>query len=320
MATTSGTVTFNLQRNQIILAAMRKIKVISSGETPSAQLVQDFSDQLNTFVKSLDATGLHIWTETEATLFPQPNQFSYSLGDTTDHAAESYTSTTVATAVAAGATSIVVASVTGILTAYNIGIALDSGLIFWTTVNGAPSGSTVTLLAPMSGSAAVGNPVYTYQTNIVRPLRIVGARRYNFPSQIDTQMTPLSRLDYRNMPNKSNTGVVSQWFYDPKGGVNATGRLHLYPSPPDAVNGVRFTWWRPIQDFTTAANIPDLPQEWLDPLIWNLAYRMAPEFSVPSKQYEWVKEQAAMTLQNVMGFDREPESYFFGFSADQTSR
>jgi hypothetical protein len=54
--------------------------------------------------------------------------------------------------------------------------------------------------------------------------------------------------------------------------------------------------------------------------VWNLAYRMAPEFTIPSKQYEMVKEQAAMTLQNVMGFDREPESYFFGFSADQTAR
>lgn len=317
---TSGTVTFNFNRNQIILAAMRKIKVISSGETPSAQLIQDFSDQLNTFVKSLDATGLHIWTETEATLFLQPNQIAYSMGDTTDHAAENFTATTLFAAAASGVSAITVTSATNILATYVIGIVLDSGSIFWTTVSGSPVGTTVTLAAPMTGSAAGGNAVYTYQVNIVRPLRVVSARRYNFVSAIDTQMAAFSRIDYRNQPNKTTTGTVTQWFYDPKGGANATGRFHVWPAPPDATNAVKFTWWRPIQDFTTAANIPDLPQEWLDPLVWNLAYRMAPEFPVPSAQYSMVKEQATLTLQNVMGFDREPESYFFGFSADQTAR
>lgn len=315
---TSGTVSFNFNRNQIILAAMRKIKVISSGETPSAQLVQDFSDQLNTFVKSLDATGLHLWTETEATLFLQANQVSYSLGGSTDNATETYTATTVATAVVAGASTVVVASVTGIATTYNIGIVLNSGVIFWTTVNGAPVGSTVTLTAVTTDSAAVGNPVYVYQTRIVRPLRVLSARRYNFQSALDTQMITLSRIDYRNMPNKTNTGVPTQWFYDPRGGTNATGQFFVWPAPANSTDAVKFTWMRPIQDFLTSANSPDLPQEWLDPLVWNLAYRMAPEFPVPGKLYEMVKEQAAMTLQNVMGFDREPESYLFGFSSDQT--
>jgi hypothetical protein len=315
---TSGTVTFNFNRNQIILAAMRKIKVIASGETPSAQLVQDFSDQLNTFVKSLDATGLHLWTETEATLFLQAGQVAYSLGGSADNCAETFTATTVATAVVKGVSSVIVASATGTLTTYNIGIVLDGGSIFWTTVNGAPSGATVTLTAPTTDSAAVGNPVYVYQTNIVRPLRVLSARRYNFPSALDTQMIPLSRIDYRNMPDKTDQGVVTQWFYDPKGGANAMGRLHVWPAPSDSTNAVKFTWMRPIQDFLTSANNPDLPQEWLDPLVWNLAYRMAPEFPVPSALYSMVKEQATLTLQNVMGFDREPESYFFGFSADQT--
>jgi hypothetical protein len=316
--TTSGTVVFNFNRNQIILAAMRKIKVISSGETPSAQLINDFSDQLNTFVKSLDATGLHLWTETEATLFLQPNQISYSLGGSTDNATETYTATTLSAAAASGASTISVTSATGIVTAYNIGIVLDSGSIFWTTVNGAPVGTVVTLAATLTGSAAAGNAVYIYQSRIVRPLRVLSARRYNFVSAIDTQMMVYSRIDYRNQPNKTSTGTITQWFYDPRGGANATGSIFVWPAPPDATNALKFTWMRPIQDFLTSANSPDLPQEWLDPLVWNLAYRMAPEYPVPSALYEMVKEQAAMSLQNVMGFDREPESYLFGFNADQT--
>lgn len=315
---TSGAVTFNFNRDQIIKAAARKIGVIASGETPDAQTVQDFSDQLNTLVKSLDATGLHLWTEAEATLFLQPNQNSYSCGGSVDNITESYTATTVATAVVNGSMTVTVASVSGISSAFIIGVVGDAGTIIWTTVNGAPSGQVVTLTAAMSDSAAVGNPVYVYQTRIVRPLRVLSARRYNFPSAIDTQMIALSRIDYRNMPNKTNTGVVTQWFYDPKGGANSTGTLSVWPSPPDATNGVKFTWMRPIQDFLSSANNPDLPQEWLDPLVWNLALRMAPEYDCPAARYAMIKEQAEMTLQNVAGFDREPESYLFGFSADQT--
>lgn len=316
--TTSGTATFNFNRNQIILSAARKIGAIASGETPDAQTVQDFSDQLNTLVKSLDATGLHIWTETEATLFLQPGQISYSVGGSVDNAAESFVSTTLATAVVNGAGSISVASATGILATYVIGIVLDSGVIFWTTVNGSPVGTTVTLTAVTTGSAAQGNAVYCYQTNIIRPLRVVSARRFNFASAIDTQMIGMSRIDYRNQPNKTATGTVTQWFYDPKGGANATARFHVWPAPSDAISAVKFTWWRPIQDFNSSSNNPDLPQEWLDPLVWNLALRMAPEYDCSPNRYKMIRDQAELTLQNVVGFDREPESYLFGFSADQT--
>jgi hypothetical protein len=76
--TTSGTATFTYNRDQIIKMAYRKLGVINASETPSSQLVQDASDALNLWVKALNATGLHIWTEEEATLFLQPGQVSYA--------------------------------------------------------------------------------------------------------------------------------------------------------------------------------------------------------------------------------------------------
>jgi hypothetical protein len=44
--------------------------------------------------------------------------------------------------------------VTGVATTYNIGVQLDDGTFQWTTVNGAPSGFTVTLTAVLTDSAA----------------------------------------------------------------------------------------------------------------------------------------------------------------------
>ncbi len=318
--TTSDVSTFNMNRDQIIKAALRKLGVINASETPGPQLVQDCSDQLNMLVKALNATGLHIWTETEATVFMQPGQYSYTLGGTTtDHATESYEATYTTAAALTGATTIPVNDTTGFGAGFQVGIVLDSGAICWSTQVGAASGNTITIADALTDDAASGSQVYVYETGIVRPLRVVSSRRYNFPSAIDTMMTPLSRIDYRNMPNKSATGVPTQYFYDPRGGANTQGIYYVWPAPAGVYNGVKMTWWRPVQDFVTSANTPDLPQEWLDALVWNLAYKMGPEFDVSPNRYQMIQGQAAASLDNVMGWDREPESYLFGFDADMTT-
>jgi hypothetical protein len=319
MATTSGTATFNMGRNQICIAALRKIGAIASGETPDAQTIQDCSDQLNMMVKALNATGLHIWTESEATLFLQPNQFQYTLGSgSSDNCADTtYTSTTLSIAAAQGVTSVGVSSATGFAASYNVGIVLDSGSIFWTTQNGAASGTTINLNAALTGSASAGNAVYVYQSNIIRPLRVVSGRRFAFNGSIDTQMIMMSRIDYRNQPNKSSPGTITQFYYDPRGGANTQGQMWVWPAPSDVTSAFKFTWWRPVQDFTTSANIPDLPQEWLDALVWNLALKMAPEYDCSTTRYEMIKDQSASSLDNVSGWDREIESYLFGADLTQ---
>lgn len=316
--TTSGTATFTYNRDQIIKMAYRKLGVINASETPSAQMIQDASDALNLWVKALNATGLHIWTETEATLFLQPGQVSYALGaGTTDHATESYAATTLSVSAATSATTISVTSAAGFSASYNIGIGLDSGSIFWTTQSGAASGTTITLASGLSGSASSGNPVFVYQADIIRPLRVVSTRRYNFASAIDTQMIQMSRIDYRNQPNKTSTGVITQTFYDPRGGANTQGVLSVWPAPVDATNAVKMTWWRPVQDFTSAASTPDLPQEWGLALVWNLAKEMGPEFDITPNRFAMIEKMAAGHLDNVSGWDREPESYLFGQDLSQ---
>jgi len=316
--TTSGTSSFTYNRDQIIKMAYRKLGVINASETPNAQLIQDASDALNLWVKALNATGLHIWTEEEATLFLQPNQISYALGGTTtDNCTGSYTATTLAASAATNATSINVASATGFGSGYYVGVALDSGSIFWTTQSGAASGATITLAGGLTGSASSGNPVFVYQTQIIRPLRVVSTRRYNLPSGIDTQMMQWARIDYRNQPNKNATGTVTASFYDPRGGANTQGILNVWPAPSDATNAVKMTYWRPVQNFTTSANTPDLPEEWGLCLVWNLAKEMGPEFDVTPNRWAMIKEMAAGHLDNVSGWDREPESYLFGQDLSQ---
>lgn len=308
--TSSGTYNYTQNRDQIIRRAARLVGAIAAGETPSAAINQDFSDALNALVKRWQATGLHLWAEQEGILFLQPNQAMYTLGSpTTDHATQDFASTTLSTNATAGATTLSVTSITGMGASYQIGIVLASGTMFWTTISGAPSGTTVTLASPLTGAASAFAVVVAYQTDIQRPLRILSARRFNFASNLDIPMNPaLSRIDYRELPNKLSTGTPTQYFYDPQ---IPAGNIYIWPLEVTVVDAIKFTWMRQLQNFDTAANTPNFPQEWLDTLIFNLAFAMAPEFGVPREQYEMIKEQAALYFDTVQGFDREPESVYF---------
>lgn len=78
--TTSGTNTFARNRDQLIASALRKINAFESGETPDDAAVREASDALNAMVKHWQASGIHIWRSTEATLTPVVGQASYVLG------------------------------------------------------------------------------------------------------------------------------------------------------------------------------------------------------------------------------------------------
>jgi len=315
----SGTAAFNYNLDQIVRSALRKIGAIAAGETPSPQMFQDAKDQLNILIKAWDATGLHIWTEEEAILFTQPSQVSYTLGGNTPDscAATSFTQTSLTANASAGATTISVLSATGFAANYYVGIPLSTGYIFWTQESGAPSGTTINLTTPLTSAATAGSYVYVYQSQIIRPLRVLGGRRYYIPSSIDTPLIALSRIDYRNLPNKTTPGTITQYFYDPRGGAATQGVFYVWPAPTDANSAVKFTYMRPIDDFVTSANTPDLPNEWLDAIVWNLALKLALEYDTPPQRYEMLKEQAVSSLDLVMGWDREPESIYFGVNFDQ---
>ena len=308
---TSGSSDFNVTRDGIIMSAYRKLGVIRATQTPRDSLIQDGAEALNAMVKHWQGKGLHIWTVSEATLFPQPNQQKYALSNaaTSDHATESFVATALSAAVASGASSISVDSITGISDADNIGIVVDDGTVHWTTVNGAPSGSTITLTDALDDSAAAANRVYAYTTKIVRPLKIVDARWQDAATGIDSPtITMTSRLDYRRLPNKTQDGATTVMFYDAQ---LSTGFAYLWHVPDPFEGFINFTWYRPIEDFDAAGNNPDLPQEWIQTLIFNLAVVLGPEFDVPPQRFDRIEAKAAEYLDDMEDWDRENEPVEF---------
>ena len=310
--TTSGTSSFNVFRDDIITAAYRKIGAIRATQTPNAKMITDGAQALNALVKHWQAKGLHVWTETEATLFPQAGQTKYLISDasTSDHATQSYVATTLAANAALGAGTVVVSSASGISAGDHIGILLDKGTVHWTTVNGAPVGTTIALAAVLTDSAAAGRFVYAYTNKIVRPLKIVDARWQDATTGIESPVIEMiSRLDYQRLPTKLQAGAAVSAFYDPQ---LVTGFFNLWHVPNPFEGFVNFTWWRPIMDFNAAGDTPDLPQEWIRTMMWNLAVEMGPEFDVPAQKWQMITTLAAEALDDMEGWDREAENVKFG--------
>lgn len=306
---TSGTTSFSRNRDQLIASALRKINAFESGETPDSASVSEASDALNALLKHWQGQGIEIWTTQEAILFTQLDQTRYTLGSSTDHATASYVLTALTSAAANGASTVVLDSVTGIATTYKIGVQLDDGTLHWTTVNGAPSGSTVTLTAALSDSAAAGNMVVAYQTDLTRPLKILSARRHNLTSGIDTPLFEMDRIEYQELPNKTSEGSANGFYYDRRGGTNTTGYLYLWPEPSTVNEALKMTVARPIEIFSAAGDDADLPQEWVRAIVWNLADELADEYDVPEPKRSRIERRAAQYLAEANWSERELVSF-----------
>src|SRR2546428_184989 len=193
---TSGTVTFRSTRDAIIQGALRLCGAIDPESTASITTNQttNAAEALNQMVKGWETNGLQLWERKYAAIFPQKGQEVYVLGSpgpAGDHATLStplgtgFIDTTTTATVAASATTITVAATSNSATIFatvgvpaismattnNIGLQQTDGTMFWTTINGAPSGLTVTLTTGPTVGCNSGARVVVYVTKLTRPLR-----------------------------------------------------------------------------------------------------------------------------------------------------
>lgn len=300
---TSGSTDFNRTRNELLIGALRLIGKSGRGKTHSAADIDDASEALEMMVKAWQATGIHLWKMKQATLFVDKGTSSYSFpGGNCTH---SFVETTMKVAGVALDSTIDVNSITGMTTGDFIGIELDDGTVQWTTINGAPSGDTVTITAALTGASAISNVVYAYTTQIVRPLRVIDARRKDTS---DVPIDVVSRNEYFNLPNKTNNGSINQVYYDPQ---LTTGKLYIWPTGNTATDKIEIDLMLPIEDFDSSNIDPDFPQEWLLALKWNLASHLGPEYGLDLKRQYYLDGKAEKFLNSVLDFDAEGGSVYF---------
>lgn len=79
--TTSGVTIYELTRNQIIAAAMRKLGALALGQTPSSEDYTNGQIALNSWIANLQGLGMPVWKITAITITPIADQAAYVIGD-----------------------------------------------------------------------------------------------------------------------------------------------------------------------------------------------------------------------------------------------
>ena len=301
---TSGSYSFSLTGTEIITEALELLGVVGVGNPMSSEDQATCLRTLEMMIKAWQAEGIAMWTTREASLFFSYRGASYSIGPTGDHCSTAGYKTEVATAAASGASTITVDSDDDITDGDYIGIELDDGTVQWTTVNGTPSSDVVTLTASLTDTVAIDNHVYNYTSKIQRPLEIIEVRRISSDGT-DVPLEIISRDEYMRLSDKDSYGAVNQVYYDP---LLTNGKMYVWPTPNDVKEYLKFSCRIPIEDFDSASNDPDFPQEWLMALSWNLAAYVSPKFGKQLSQ-TFIME-AAMLKQVVKDFDHEDTSIY----------
>jgi hypothetical protein len=319
---TSGSYDFSLNRDSILKGAIRIVKgmggKVGSGTSKSPQgEIVEASEALNMMLKQWQAMGIGLWLNKELYVFFAYRDGQYSLGPSADHATLSMIETELSSSASSGASSISVDSITGISDGDYIGVELDDLSLQWTTINGSPSGSTITLTDVLTDSAGTDNNVYTYTTRAQRPLNITEARLH----RDDGTETPLNvyyRDEWMEIANKSSNGTPNAFYYDPQ---TTNGLLNIWQRPNKVCDYLKCTAQMPIEDMDAAANDPDFPQEFYDPVKFNLAIKLSHEYEgIDPKRYLITKQQADNLLNTLINFDAEYASYYFGVSHDKGFR
>lgn len=272
---TSGSVDFTVTRNELIETALKQAGIIGEGDTPTSTQYSEGATLLNMIVKARMSDGMPLWALKRGTLLPTTGASYFDL--TSANAVVSYNYTTLSAAAAASATTITVTSATGFANGYNIGISLDSGSMYWTTISNV-SGTTITVPA-LSGAASSGNYVYVYPSanRITRPLRIISANIFNVADLSSYPINIITRENYFTLGNRSAASTPNQVYYDPS--ITAP-TVWVYPRFSFGYQVMEFTYHRPFEDFDSSTDTPDFPQEWYLALMFELASLFAGKYGI----------------------------------------
>lgn len=141
-----------------------------------------------------------------------------------------------------------------------------------------------------------------------RPTKIYTPTRLN-SAGYEVPLKLISRSDYSALTNKATTGTVVQVYYDAQ--MN-NGVLYVWLTPSTGVTDkIVFTADRIIEDIGADDKTLDVPPEWLNAVIWNLAARIAPEYGIALGERNLLAQEAGALKDRASGTQSENVSTFF---------
>src|SRR5574343_804444 len=306
--TVGTTSDYNLGHNAIVESAYLKCRAMIQGQSLAPAKLARGIEALNLIVRSWQAQGLHLWTQSTFCLFLNPDQSSYTISSTGAHACDysDFVDTPLSADEASGQTVISVTSSSGMTAGDYIGIELESGSRHWTTIVSVDSSTQVTITSALTGDAASGATVYTYTTRLAKMYRVYNDEmRRKDTSDNETIVSGLSRQDYSQLSQKTSSGVVNQLYYQPR---RDDGIIQVWPCSNNCTDIILGTYDRDILDFDASGDYPDFPAEWTRTLIWCLAAEVGQEEGIPLDRQQYIEGKAAEMLDVIKGWDNDTYS------------
>lgn len=188
-----------------------------------------------------------------------------------------------------------------------------NNLVFSLYAQGMPVWAmTTTFFTPVLGQVAypVGLGIGTGNLNIQAPLKVTQAFSRDLISNTDIPMNIYTQYNYNLLSTKINQGYPVHLWYQP---LNQSGTITIWPAPDQYTQDHRviyFVYQRAFDQFNASTDTPDFPQVWIEPLIYSLAHRMAPEFGLPLAEIDKFNETANQLIANALSFGTEEGSLF----------
>ncbi len=295
----SGSIDFDLTRDDIIQEALEEIGVLAIGETPSAAQLTTCGRSLNLMLKNWQAGGANLFAVQKTYLFLNKDVNEYLIGSTASYSTDINKTTTTA-ASSSGTNTIDIAADAGISGTSEMIIELDSGDVQHVGATSIAT-LTVTLDANLSDDVNSGATVYWYDTSANRPMKVLsGVLRDK--NDIDIPIDTLTLDEYATLSDKTSTGPAVQAYFNPEVDLM---RARLWPTPDDGTDYLVLWVQKTLDDYDAAADDSTYPQEWLEPIALSLAVRVHRKFGIPSSEIRDTKMRAKEAYDLAFGYDRE---------------
>jgi len=142
------------------------------------------------------------------------------------------------------------------------------------------------------------------------PVKLLQANLSLTGSSTRLNMEILARNTFNNLPNVSE-GTPVQVSYQP---FIESGVLSVWPTPNAGVpvgSQIYITYTAPFYKFTTGTETADIPQEWYNAILFQLALILSDEFSLPLEERSWLEKQSDKRLATALSSSSEDTSVFF---------
>jgi 3D (Asp-Asp-Asp) domain-containing protein len=186
-----------------------------------------------------------------------------------------------------------------------IGVELDDGTMQWNYVLNVNSATSIDLTNALDDDAAENNQIFSFTTQIDRPLRLSNFMYSSAPGSSGVPVNKWSRQEYMQQPQKNAQGSVVNWYYNP---TLDDGRLYVWQTANNIQNTLEFDVRKPLSVYSQVSDILDYPSEAYLPLKWGIAADLGPQYGVKEARQTILEQKAFDHFESWQGSDNEESS------------